>query len=357
MTCCWSGTAHNVAKTDISFTLPRFFPGEIEEGSYPSPLHSIHIRSILSDDEVARCLDLAQTYANRTGCWDSPDMSRHPTYATCDFPIEDNQELTDYLNDEIDFDERIWSSLEELYGVDRDCMSYLDFFCAHYQAQEDPAKNAKTMDRLVEHRDGSLLSFTILLSDPSEFQGGGTFFDGLRDTGVMDDDDNRANRVLQKGGVVRPFRAGDATFHSGKILHGADVVTKGSRTVLVGFVDVGEWVQRPGALTRACRDWGRMDVATYRYQRQLERTGHGKVSGWFLNNERWIVQNSKEGGPGRSCLKGFVPAFPSIERRADPKFQRRHKLEAEDRLLRSILLRKHELMPVMDLFDGDITVL
>eukprot|EP00568_Trieres_chinensis_P012113 CAMPEP_0183301906 /NCGR_PEP_ID=MMETSP0160_2-20130417/7884_1 /TAXON_ID=2839 ORGANISM="Odontella Sinensis, Strain Grunow 1884" /NCGR_SAMPLE_ID=MMETSP0160_2 /ASSEMBLY_ACC=CAM_ASM_000250 /LENGTH=34 /DNA_ID= /DNA_START= /DNA_END= /DNA_ORIENTATION= len=32
--------------------------------------------------------------------------------------------------------------------------------------------------------------------------------------------------------------AGHVTLHTGKALHGADVVTAGTRTVLVGFVDV-----------------------------------------------------------------------------------------------------------------------
>jgi hypothetical protein len=345
------------AKTEVSLTLPRFFRGEIENGSYPSPLHSIHVRSILSDDEVARCLRLAQDYAKKTGCWESPDLIRHATYSTCDFPIEDNQELADYLNYEINFDDRILGSLEELYGVDRDCMSYLDFFCAHYQARDETVIDAKTMDRLEAHRDGSLLSFTMLLNDPSEFEGGGTFFDGLRDVASMVQDDNPSLEVLHEGGVVRPLRAGDVTMHSGKLLHGADVITKGARTVLVGFVDVGEWLHRPGVLSQACRDWGRMDVATFHHKRQLERTNQRKKSGWVLNNDRWIVQNDKELGQGRSCLKGFIPAFSSVERRASPEFQRRNKLEAEDRLLRSILLGKDEVLPVTDLFDGDISVL
>jgi len=312
------------SKNDISITLPRFYNGEVEKGSsYPSPLHTVHVRSILSDEETARCLQLSTDYAQRTGCWDQPDQERHATYSTCDFAVEDNQDLMDYL-EEIDLDGRLWESLEELYGVEQEDMTYLDFFCSHYQAnsdddedEEQPAK--KTMDRLEAHRDGSLLSFTILLNSPDDFEGGGTLIEGLRDVAL--DDNPAAQAVVHSGGALRPLRAGDAGFHCGKLLHGADVVTSGCRTVLVGFVDVNPFIQRPGVLSNAARDWGRVDVALWRYKRQMEKTANGTKSGWFMNNARWIYSNEEE-GDGRSCLKGFVPAFESVKRRADPEYQR-----------------------------------
>ncbi|CAB9526724.1 P4Hc [Seminavis robusta] len=339
--------------TNITLTLPRFLEGKVEDGfDYPSPLHHIHVRSILSDAEVARCWQLAESYAQQTGCWESPDQERHATYSTCDFPIQDNRDLSDYLTS-IQLDDRIWKILAECYGIQETDMTYLDFFCAHYQAQQpndkhDTSTQQTTMDRLEPHRDGSLLSFTVLLNDPSNFAGGGTFFDALRD--VVPDTTHPQQQVLYQGGVVRPTRAGDGTFHSGKILHGADVVTAGSRTVLVGFVDVAEWAQRPGALALACRDWGRMDVATFRYERQRSKSKNG----WYLNHQRWC--------PPKSCLKGFVPAFSSVERRADPEFQRQQKLQAEDVLLRTILMTGNEAEEEeqhhgFDLLEGDITVL
>lgn len=339
------------ATTEASFTLPRFLSEEIEDCPYPSPLHTIHVRSILSDEEVSHCRELAIDYAEQTGCWNQPDQERHSTYSTCDFPIEENEELASYLND-IEFDERVFSQLQELYEIeDPGCLNYLDFFCAHYQAngddndpQQNNPTNTQTMDRLEAHRDGSLLSFTILINDPSEFEGGGTFFDGLRD--VVD-----PHPTLAPGGIIRPERAGDVTFHSGKLLHGADVITKGKRTVLVGFIDVANWIQRPGVIPEACKDWGRMDVALFRHKRQLNRTKNHTKSGWLLNNARWLPQDSD------CCLKGYVPAFDSVTRRADPGYQRQRKLETEDRLLRTILLPEEDQEQIFDLSDGDITVL
>ena len=348
--------------TDVSFTLPPFLKEDDTNhdadttiiGSYPSPLHTVHVKSILSDDETASCLKLATDYATVTGCWEQPDMERHSTYSTCDFPVEENEDLASYLAD-INFDERLKSILQEMYGIEPDFMSYLDFFCAHYQAQEDDTEGEEgiitTMDRLEAHRDGSLLSFTILLNAPTEFEGGGTFFDGLRDV-VPSTDEER--KILSKGGVIRPTRAGDGTFHSGKLLHGADVVTAGSRTVLVGFVDVAPWVQRPGVLSDACRDWGRMDVATYLHKRQLAKTKDGLLSGWNLNNARWIHSSEDR---GRSALKGFTPVLKSLTRRADPEYQRMKKLEAEDQLLRTILVDEDEMEGFSDLLGEDVTVL
>lgn len=312
--------------------MPSFLNAESEHGSYPSPLHRIHIRSVLSDNETAHSLKLAKDYAATTGCWEQPDQERHATYSTCDFAVEECDALVSYL-DEIALHERLWTHLSNLFGVAREDMNYLDFFCAHYQANSDDdhadgAAAVKTMDRLEAHRDGSLLSFTITLNSPDDFEGGGTFFDALRDAEPTD--------VLRSGGVVRPFRAGDAVLHCGKLLHGADVVRSGERTVLVGFVEVSEWCQRAGILSAACRDWGRMDVATYRYNRQQAMTKDGK-KGWFLKNSRWLPQRES-----RSYMYGFCPAFASVQRRAESAFQRRKKLEAEDRLLRSILLSEEE---------------
>ena len=164
-----------------------------------------------------------------------------------------------------------------------------------------------------------------------------------------------AAAFLHEGGIIRPQRAGDATFHSGKLLHGADAITEGKRTVLVGFVDVADWIQRPGAISEACRDWGRMDVAEFRYKRQLERTKGGAKPGWFLNNSRWIHSDPDE-GQGRSCVRGYVPAFDSVQNRGDAEFQRRKKLEAEDVLLRKILLPQGEEQG-LEMMGGDITVL
>ena len=72
---------------------------------------------------------------------------------------------------------------------------------------------------LEPHRDGSLLSFNVALTDPAAFEGGGTRFVGA-------------------GVVARAEREGDLVVHSGKLLHAGETVTAGARDVIVGFVIV-----------------------------------------------------------------------------------------------------------------------
>lgn len=352
-----SNEENTCAQNTETITVPRFYEGEVPEGSYPSPLHSIHVESLLTAEQSMKCRQLAKEYAATSGCWDSPDNGRHQTYATCDFPLDECETLSTFL-EEIDFHEDILSRLSQHYNVDMEDMSYLDLFCAHYQAQDYggetgvAAARGATMDRLEEHRDGSLLSFTVLLTPPDEFEGGGTTFDALRDVNTTN---NETSSVLYPKGVIRPSRAGDCVLHSGKLLHGADVVTSGERTVLVGFIEVADWCIRLDGLAEACTNFGRMDVAAYRYKRQQAKTANGDESGWMLNNRRWLPDSNTETGEGRSYVRGFCPRFPSVTARADLEYQRRKKLQAEDVLLRSILLP--EKRQVLGFSYDEITVL
>ena len=71
---------------------------------------------------------------------------------------------------------------------------------------------------LEMHRDGSVVSFNILLNDASEFEGGGTIFE-------------------EEGRTVQ-IQQGDCLVHAGRLRHGGAAVTRGERYVIVGFVDV-----------------------------------------------------------------------------------------------------------------------
>ncbi|KAG7354692.1 hypothetical protein IV203_004048 [Nitzschia inconspicua] len=323
----------------ITITLPPFAAmNQRDACQYPSVLHHLHIQSLLSQEEASKACQMAHDFAASTGRWLKPDSERHQSYATCDFPVEDCETLQDFL-DEVDFDGRLFKSLSDLYNIEMEDLSYLDLFVAHYQAKTDNNDNPQIMDRLEAHRDGSILAFSLLLNSPDDFEGGGTFYEALRDVPP-------SFGVLHAGGTIRPQKAGDAVMHCGKILHGADVVTSGSRTVLVGFVDVSERCQRPGVLSEACKEWGRVDVVKYRFERQ-ESKGH---QGWLSNNSKFF-----HGDASSSAVKGFLPALQGVIRRNNPELCRRRRLEAEDVLLRNILLPSEERSN--DVFDGDISIL
>jgi hypothetical protein len=293
--------------------------------------------------------------------WNQPDADRHETYPTCDFAMDEATEFSNYL-DTIGFQSRMWKRLSEAYEVEEeDLLGFIDFFCACYIANDHDDDNAdtaeeqtETMDRLEAHRDGSILSFTVLLSPPEEFEGGGTFFDALRD------EDAQAP-ALYANGVVRPPQAGDAVLHSGKLLHGADVVTKGQRVVLVGFVDMAAWCEAPGVLHETCKQFGRMDVARNRYDQQLKMTSGDTADDTADDASKppayyWKARNKKL-LPKVSCFHNVIPAMDAAKRRADPEHQRRFKLKAEDLLLRSIL--SDEARPELPDFikNSDISVL
>ena len=280
-------------------------------------------------------LKIARAYAEASSSWDQQDSTRHVSYQTVDFAVEESVDMSQYLQD-INFQERIFGLLSEEYDVDVEDLSVLDLFCASYEASgDDDQTDRETMDRLDFHRDGSLLSFTVLLSLPEDFEGGGTIFDALRDAA---DKSDQQSTVLKEPGSIQPLKAGYATLHSGKILHGGHVVTKGQRIVLVGFVDVDLRNMREGALGSAAKEWGRNDVREFWNQRRLLKTKQQKAS-WNISNMRYLPKK------GRSCLgKCSLPAslLESIENRSKPEIIRERRLRSEDRLLRDIMLPRAE---------------
>lgn len=350
-----AASSPSVPRGSVEIVLPRHHaaPTSPLGRPYPSPLHSIYVQPLLTAEEAGRALELARSHASSTGRWDGRDTDRHAAYSTVDFPVEDSADLSGYLED-VGFHDRILDRMAAAYGLDREDLSYLDFFCANYEAAggEGEGKNRETMDRLPPHRDGSLLSYSVLLTPPEEFSGGGTVFDALRDV-----DPGADGGPLRQGGVIRPVQVGDCCLHSGKVLHGADPVTAGERTVLVAFVDVASVRQRPDALASACREWGRADVAAYRFRRQERMTAVGGRGGgegapakaWRTHSGRWLPR-------GGSCLRGYAPALDVVRRRADPERERERRLATEDILLRHILLDDDEREESM-YFDGDVTVL
>lgn len=91
-------------------------------------------------------------------------------------------------------------------------MRFRDLFFVKYEAARGEQSG------LDLHRDGSIVSFNILLNPRSEFDGGGTYFEA-------------ADRTCE-------IEQGDCLLHSGQLRHAGREVTRGVRFILVGFVDV-----------------------------------------------------------------------------------------------------------------------
>ena len=78
------------------------------------------------------------------------------------------------------------------------------------------------------HVDDALLAFTVALSAPDSFEGGGTYFEYI-------------DRVVE-------MAQGHATFRPGAIRHGGHAVTRGLRYVIGGFIAVADRVEHVARL-------------------------------------------------------------------------------------------------------------
>jgi len=143
-------------------------------------------------------------------------------------------------------------ALSRLFGIPLRLLLPREIFWVRYTAggaaPEGGGENEKQVegrDKVAMHRDGFLLSFNILVSEPGAgFEGGGT-------------------ELALLGATVSPKRAGDVTLHSGCVIHGSGSVTKGTRDIIVGFVEVDMPFEAARDLYRWKRD-GREACSTSR---------------------------------------------------------------------------------------------
>lgn len=169
---------------------------------------------------------------------------RHSVHPTTDFSLLDAPEVLAVAQPVIS--SVVLPTLYQLYfdgDHDQVKLEINDLFYVRYDGD-----TAKAQKELEPHRDGSLLSFSIALTSPDAFVGGGTRFVG-------------------SGKVLRPMEAGDLVTHSGKILHSGEKVDRGMRDILVGFVTatgpaINEVFLASHMVTRAsCSDAGILDLA------------------------------------------------------------------------------------------------
>jgi hypothetical protein len=132
---------------------------------------------------------------------------RHENYPTTDIPIEKIQNVfTFVLNSFND----IFNKIKKSYCFTDDVLFNInDLFIVKY--------DEATQNKLDLHQDGSFLSINILLSDPKDFEGGGTYFND---------------------GLTSFLEQGDLLVHSGKVEHSGLTVTKGTRYIMVAFVNI-----------------------------------------------------------------------------------------------------------------------
>jgi GR25 family glycosyltransferase involved in LPS biosynthesis len=198
----------------------------------PTPYYHVQdaanpLRNIVSFDQFldpGRCADII-AMAEKTNRWTT---DRHTNYPTTDIPLGDIQGLA--VSTGTDLVGRVVASLRECYELGDDCLlDPHDIFVVKYSAQGQTGLEA--------HRDNSELSFVLLLSDPQDFEGGGTYYE---ETGIL----------------VNPRKRGSLVIHCGKTRHTGRSITSGTRYILIGFVHA----RSRKLLNLSARDTARMNT-------------------------------------------------------------------------------------------------
>jgi tetratricopeptide (TPR) repeat protein len=212
------GSVDEDDEDEDGFAYAGFGAGEAEQEHAAAQLEQVWLLdSVLSDgecDTVRRAVDMA---AARRGGW---DRDRHGKYPTTDMPLSEAPEVEALVRSAVF--RRVLRPLTPLYlpeGFVPEHLELRDCFYVKYSASPGQQRD------LQVHTDGSIFSFNVLLNDPADFDGGGTFFEPTRTT-------------------VRASK-GSAVGHSGQVRHGGVEITRGERYLLVGFVGCATYPYAP----------------------------------------------------------------------------------------------------------------
>jgi hypothetical protein len=159
---------------------------------------------IYTPDICNYIINECEKYATNNGGW---TIKRHNNYPTTDLPVEKIQSIFGIVLETL---KTITNKVKKSYGLPENMLINIqDLFVVKYK---DSGQN-----HLEMHCDGSFLSFNILLSNTTDFEGGGTYFDD---------------------GLTAHLEQGDILIHSSQIKHSGLSITKGTRYLLVGFLNL-----------------------------------------------------------------------------------------------------------------------
>lgn len=175
---------------------------------YNSPFNkAYHYRSFVSDSFCQWLINKAED----NGEWTT---KRHDNYPTTDIPVSSILPLKIPIYNFVTIN--ILPLIAEHYTLNIYFLNIVDLFIVKY--------DVNGQDHLEFHRDGSIISFNILLNE--EFTGGGTIIEHVEEDGSL----VKKLYVSDKG---------DLFIHPGKLLHSGNKIKSGVRYILVGFIDFG----------------------------------------------------------------------------------------------------------------------
>ncbi|CAI5745316.1 unnamed protein product [Peronospora destructor] len=177
------------------------------------PHESMLEPSVFSDIWTLEETDLVRSEVNRVVAEHGWCTQRHASYQTTDIPCHQVASLNSWVRSTLAW--RLFPQIAKRYKLSKlQQLLFRDLFFVKYEARIGERSD------LALHRDGSVLSFNVLLNSADDFTGGGTYFDATK----------RTVHITQ----------GDVVVHSGKMLHAGAPVLSGIRQLLVGFLDVAD---------------------------------------------------------------------------------------------------------------------
>lgn len=177
-----------------------------------NPLQSIfELKSVISKRKCKDIIDLSEAFAVRYGGWTT---DRHKYFPTVDLPTKSIPGVSSIVDSLCKT--HVIPSVKRLYKLDTAAiLKPCDLFVVKYEVNPRDQKARQALDY---HRDGSIISFILLLSDPCEFTGGGTHIESINHT-------------------LKPDQ-GNCILMCGKLRHSGAAIYSGKRYILIGFLDV-----------------------------------------------------------------------------------------------------------------------
>ena len=163
---------------------------------------------VFSPSECASIIAGAERAAEAAGGW---TKNRHELYPTVDINVAEH--IDHFIGLKELMDERVSPAIEAAFSLPRASLRAQDIFVVKYETGGQ--------DHLIKHSDGAFISFNVLLND--EFEGGGTRF---------------VDRRIDEEWLAEPRKVGNMLMHRAKVTHEGVAITKGSRYILVGFLEV-----------------------------------------------------------------------------------------------------------------------
>lgn len=172
-------------------------------------LNKTHIHQNFFTPKMCKwIIDETEHHSIKNGGW---TKKRHKNYPTTDIPVISipllSTPLLNYCNI------HILPLISKHYKMNFYFLNIADLFVVKY--------DVNGQDHLDWHRDGSIISFNILLND--DFTEGGTAIEHKTESGIKE--------------IIYTSNKGDLFIHPGKLRHCGRRITSGTRYIIVGFVE------------------------------------------------------------------------------------------------------------------------